>query len=111
MVLSCTGDTSPAILTSMMGNSARFTSLMVGSSASVGNSPLARSTRSRTRCKATSPGTFGVNSTVINDMPSALLERISWMPRMPLSSFSIFMVTAVSTSSGETPSYMVVTLI
>ena len=38
------------------------------------------------------------------ERPSALLERISLTPRTPLSSFSIFMVTEVSMSSGDTPS-------
>ena len=44
------------------------------------------------------------------EMPSALLERISLTPRIPLSSFSISIVTYVSMSSGETPSYVVVTI-
>ena len=96
---------------SIMGNSAKLISLITGSSASMGSSPLAKSTRSRTRCRATSLGTSGVNSTSIIESPSALLERISFIPRMPLSSFSIFIVTDVSMSSGETPSYAVVTRI
>ncbi len=108
---SWTGETSPEMLTSMIGNSARFISLITGSSESIGNSPLAISTRSRTRCRATSLFTSGVNSTSIIESPSALLERISLTPRMPLSSFSIFIVTDVSMSSGETPSYIVVTII
>ena len=52
--------------------------------------------------------TWGLNSTVIVETPSALLERMSLTPLRPVSSFSILIVTAVSTSSGETPSYVVV---
>jgi len=87
----------------MIGKSEKLISSTIGSSASAGRSGCAASTFSLTRWSAKSMSTFGWNSMVITEAPSAESEAIFSTSRSPLSSFSIGIVRSVSTSPGETP--------
>ena len=87
-------------------------SVIIGSSVkSCGRSFIDWSTLSRTRCKATSIFTSGLNSILMFDTLSALYDIISLTPSIPRSLFSILNVTRDSISVGETPEYIVVTII
>ena len=85
---------------------------MIGSSVkSCGKSLIDWSTLSRTRCSAISISTSGLNSMLMFDTLSALYEMISFTPSIPRSLFSILKVTSDSISVGDTPEYIVVTII
>ena len=74
-----------------------------GSSASGGSSGRAKSTFSRTFCRASSMFTSDSNSVTTEEYPSTEVEVSSLMSEIELSSSSILRVTKLSTSDGETP--------
>lgn len=87
-----------------------LTSLTRGSSVSAGSSARAISTFSRTSRNARSESNPASNSSVSEPYPSAAVARISLMPSIERSSFSIGRINRRSASSGEMPSWVMVTV-
>ena len=85
------------------------TSLTTGSSVSLGSLAFAKVTLSRTSASASLGSSPAINSKVTEAWPSPALERISLMPAMDLSSFSMGLTSMRSASSGEMPSWIIET--
>ena len=95
--------TSPESAILNTGNNATLTSLIEGSSVSAGNLLFAVSTFSRTSRSAWSESKPASNSSVTDACPSPAIARISLIPSIDLSSFSIGRANKRSASSGEIP--------
>ena len=81
-----------------------------GGSVSLGNWPRMAETRSRISCAPTSPFFSSTKVTKTWETPSAEVERSSSIPLTVFTASSMRLVTWVSTSSGEAPRKVVVTV-
>ena len=88
----------------MIGSASGSCFWMTGGSTSGGTFRIAPATFSRTVFAASSRSRPSRNCTVMLALPPALTLARSWsMPAMPLSAFSIGMMTAEVISSGDAP--------
>ena len=87
----------------MIGSPLKLASSMIGSSASGGNRPRARSTLARTAARALSLSKSASNSRLTIAMLWRAAEFISFRPSMDCSSTSSGLTSRRSESSGLTP--------